>query len=295
MRVPTGIPGLDELIEGGIRANTVTVIVGASGTGKTTFVMQFVLHGLENGEQGLYISLEEKPEQLIEEAKLMGWDLRKYVDKSLYFYFAAGSDFKDLVESDLPQLVESRTDYEVPTRVVIDPLTPFIWEVSDKRDQRLLISNLFGLLKKVGPVICSVEEHLRPGETIGEDVLIPIYLADGVLHLQYQPIGGAFNRTLEIMKMRGTRHGEEVYPFMMARGVGVIVRSSTLSERVAETIKGTEDYEETFQRAIQTAVNLKAPENLIRKLKIMQENWMYEYSPEEALRVLFRYYNLHVG
>lgn len=49
-RIPSGIIGLDEVIEGGFRDNTVTVILGASGTGKSTFAMQYLLAGLDNGD-----------------------------------------------------------------------------------------------------------------------------------------------------------------------------------------------------------------------------------------------------
>ncbi len=60
-RVPSGIVGLDEVMEGGFRQHTVTVIVGASGTGKSTFAMQYLLQGLDNGEQALYITLDVQP------------------------------------------------------------------------------------------------------------------------------------------------------------------------------------------------------------------------------------------
>ena len=55
-RIKTGIYGLDQLIEGGVRDNSAIVVVGSSGTGKTTFVMQFLMQGIENGEQGLYVT-----------------------------------------------------------------------------------------------------------------------------------------------------------------------------------------------------------------------------------------------
>ena len=73
-RIPSGIVGLDEVIEGGLRDRTATVIVGASGTGKSTFAMQYILEGLDRGEQGLYITLDMDPEQIVQESVLWGWD-----------------------------------------------------------------------------------------------------------------------------------------------------------------------------------------------------------------------------
>ncbi len=210
-RISSGIIGLDEVIEGGLRDHAVTIILGASGTGKSTLAMQYILEGLDRGEQGLYITLDVKPEQLIKESILWGWDrLQQHIDKELFFFETTGSDFKAIIEDQLPRLVEARKKYETPTRIAIDPLTPIIWAEKDKSVQRELINKLFVMMKEIGTVVATVEEH---GQSTGEDGLgasIPIFLSDSAIHLRYQPIGGAFNRTLEIVKMRGTRHGEEV-------------------------------------------------------------------------------------
>jgi len=287
-RIRSGIPGLDNLIEGGFRDKTCVVIVGSSGTGKTTFTTQYVLHGLENGEQGLYVSLEESPEQIMREAELMGFDLKKYHEKDLFFIHLKGKNFKKMIEEQLPQLVKARSDYQIKTRVVIDPMTPVIWATQDKLEQRELIGKLFYTLKELGVVLCTVEEHAKPGETIGEDVLLPIYLSDGAIHLEYYPIGGAFNRTLKVLKMRGIHHGEGVYPYIFARGMGAVVRSS------APTTPATAErsHKKVFEEAYRTAEALKAPPTVLAKIKAMSEQWDYDYSPEEALQVVFDSYGL---
>ena len=288
-RIRSGIHGLDNLIEGGFRDKTVVVVVGSSGTGKTTFTVQYILHGLEQGEQGLYVSLEESPEQIMREAELMGFDLRKHHEKDLFFIHLKGKNFKKMIEEQLPQLVKARADYQIKTRVVIDPMTPVIWATQDKLEQRELIGKLFYTLKELGVVLCTVEEHAKPGETVGEDVLLPIYLADGAIHLEYYPIGGAFNRTLKVLKMRGIHHGEGVYPYIFARGVGVVVRSSPISAPVEAT---KSSHRKTFDEAYRTAEALKAPPYVLERIRKMSESWDYDYSPEEALQILFDSYGL---
>src|SRR5207247_498887 len=131
-------------------------------------------------------------------------------------------NFKKMIEEQLPQLVKARADYNIATRVVIDPMTPVIWATAEKLEQRELIGKLFYTLKELGVVLCTVEEHAKPGETIGEDVLLPIYLSDGAVHLEYYPIGGAFHRTLKLLKMRGVHHGDGVDPYLFdaRRGPG---------------------------------------------------------------------------
>ena len=284
----SGIPGLDDLIEGGFYPKSTIVLLGSSGTGKSTFAVQFLMEGIEQGEQALYVTLEEPPEQIMHEAELMGFDLRKYYEKSLFFIHLKGKNFKKMIEEQLPQLVKARADYNIPTRVVIDPMTPVIWATQDKLEQRELIGKLFYTLKELGVVLCTVEEHSRPGETIGEDVLLPIYLSDGAIHLEYYPIGGAFNRTLKILKIRGVHHGEGVYPYLFARGVGIVVRASA-AEMPEETSRS---HTKTFQEALKTAEALKAPARVLDRIRLMEKHWDYDYSPEETLQILFASYHL---
>ena len=290
-KVPSGIPGMDDLIEGGFYPKSTIVLLGSSGTGKSTFAVQFLVEGIERDEQALYVTLEEPPEQIMREAELMGFDLRKHYEKSLFFIHLKGRNFKKMIEEQLPQLVKARADYNIATRVVIDPMTPVIWATQEKLEQRELIGKLFYTLKDLGVVLCTVEEHSRPGETIGEDVLLPIYLSDGAVHLEYYPIGGAFNRTLKIIKMRGVHHGEGVYPYLFARGIGIVVRASPVVIPEAQGRSHTK----TFEEAIKTAEALKAPPRILERLRAMEKSWDYDYSPEEALQIIFNSYGLKRG
>lgn len=287
-RIPSGIIGLDEIIEGGFRDRTVTVILGASGTGKSTFAMQYILQGLDRGEQGLYITLDVMPEQMIRESILWGWErIQDYVDEQLFFFATKGSDFKNIIDDQLPRLVEARKQYATPTRIVIDPLTPIIWAEEDKSVQRELINKLFTLLKEIGCVVATVEEYTEQPVPAGRDVSIPLFLSDGAIRLQYQPIGGAFNRTLEIVKMRGTRHGEEVYPYIFARGVGAVVRSTPVFH-----VEKARQHDEVFEQALDAARREKAPKILLTTLEAMRDYWAYDYSPEEALGKVLKEYGI---
>lgn len=277
-RITSGIVGLDEVLEGGLRRDTATVVVGASGTGKSTFAMQYLLAGLDQGEQGLFITFDTKPKQILQECNLWGWErVQDYVDESLFFFASSGADFKQIITEELPRLVEARKSYDVPTRVVIDPITPILWAEQDKSVQRELVSALFSTLKEVGTVLATVEEH--EGEAaVSSGESIPVFLSDGAVHLRYQPIGGAFNRTLEIIKMRGTRHGEEVYPYIFCRGVGAVVRTTPVFR--AEQAR---EYGPVFEQAIQAARRENAPPVVLLQLEKMRDNWAYDFSPKEAL------------
>ncbi len=286
-RINTGIYGVDPIIEGGLIENSVITVVGASGTGKTTFAIQFIMEGIEKGEQALFVTLEESPEQIMKEAAMMGWDMKKYHEKSLFFIHLSGQNFKEMIEEQLPKLVKARKDYDIKTRVAIDPLTPVIWSTKDRLSQRELLENLFTPLRELGTVMATVEEHSKPGEIVGEDVLLPIYLSDGVFHLEYFPVGGAFNRTFKIIKMRGTAHGEGLYPYIFARGAGVVVRSTPIEVKKEEEL----EFDKSFKEAIERAKAMDVPEELLNKLKTMREEWNYDYAPDELLDIILSPYS----
>jgi KaiC/GvpD/RAD55 family RecA-like ATPase len=149
-----------------------------------------------------------------------------------------------------------------------------------------LLAELFATLKQLGVVLATAEEHGQPGAGLGADVMLPVYLADGVIHLEYYPVGGAFNRTLKILKMRGTQHGEELYPYTFVRGAGAVVRAAT-------TVMAEEDrasWDRLFERALATAKEKRYPPGLVRRIEKLREHWGHPYSPEETLHILFASY-----
>src|SRR5215218_1706820 len=73
--VPLGVPGLDDILMGGLPANRVYLVEGDPGAGKTTLALQFLLDGRAKGETGLYVTLSETAEELRAVAASHGWDL----------------------------------------------------------------------------------------------------------------------------------------------------------------------------------------------------------------------------
>ena len=80
-KISTGNLELDTLCGGGLIKGRSCLISGEPGTGKTTLALQFIHHGLENNHSCVYISIDEKPEQIIENAKSLNWNLEKYLDR----------------------------------------------------------------------------------------------------------------------------------------------------------------------------------------------------------------------
>ena len=121
-RVKTGVSGFDELVEGGIPKGFNVLITGLPGTGKTIFGLQYLYTGLKNGENGLYVSIDSKPDMLKEQAKQFGMDFSQYEkDKKVTFLDVPA----DRLKVNLFDMIEEEAKEIKATRIVFDSLAIF--------------------------------------------------------------------------------------------------------------------------------------------------------------------------
>ena len=223
-KIKSGIFGLNHLLDGGMNENSTTVVIGRSGAGKTTFATQFIRRGLEEGQEGIFVSLDENKEQIIREAVEMGWgDILDYLqDELLVFIDASGREFSNFIRKELPAFVE---DWKgANARIAVDPLTPVMWSTKESYEQRDLIGFMLKQTRRVGTVLCTLEEH-GAGDLTSPETVIPMYLADCVIHLRYRSAGADVDRELKIVKARSSRHSQLAHPYHIVRGLGLIVES----------------------------------------------------------------------
>ena len=90
-RVPTGILGLDSLIEGGFPQGRSILITGEPGTGKSIFALQFLAEGLKRNEKCIFVSADENPMDILEQAASMGWDFERYIENKDLAILNAGT------------------------------------------------------------------------------------------------------------------------------------------------------------------------------------------------------------
>ena len=210
-RVSTGIPGLDPLIGGGFPSCKSYLVTGQPGTGKSIFCVQFVLNGLMNGEKAVYVAVDEKPADIVEEAATLGWDLLKFMeekrllilDASPYFTSRAGSARTGGV--DVAKTVGDLASYVKrmeASRVVIDPVGPLI-SSSDSAS---------ATQEHVRTLVHALQDHmgttnlLTSYNSVGHSGLpgVEEYMVAGVIELSVCRIRERFSRTLLVRKMRGT-------------------------------------------------------------------------------------------
>ncbi|MFX0208450.1 MAG: RAD55 family ATPase [Candidatus Hodarchaeota archaeon] len=289
-RLSTGIIGLDNLLEGGLLPHSVTGVIGSPGTGKTTVALNFILEGLESGDHALYLTFEESPKKLLSEAALMGLEgLESYYDEgSLIFHHATGEEVVSFLTETLPHSIDDlKKAMKVHSRVVVDPLTPVLWELEERKRQRAILTRSFDLLREFGTILITLEEPTAEAGSRTQETAIPLYLVDNIINLQFLGLGGQYGRTLRIYKSRGTRHGELVYPLMFMRGAGVVVFGETeIGKENAEIPDYTPIFDE-YARKIAQLPDSHSKATLLSRIALLKQDWISSASPESVLQELY--------
>ncbi len=212
-RIPSGVAGLDPLINSGFIRNTVTSIYGSPGAGKSILCAEFLLEGLKNGEKVFYISLEQDVGSFLNEADALGFkEFRENLNSNFVFSKMSGHDFKTFLSVDLPGILKSREGKHA--RIVIDPLTPFLWEVKDVSLQRNVLDSTFSILRSFGTTLVTIEKYGDINKLeLSEDIAIPLYLSDTVILLSMLYNQNFYQTTISIIKMRFSSHSNGMHPF----------------------------------------------------------------------------------
>jgi KaiC/GvpD/RAD55 family RecA-like ATPase len=217
-RTPTGIPGLDSLMSGGFMENSVNLVTGETGTGKTIFCSQFIWSGLQRGETGLYITLEERPEDIKADALQFGWDFDSFEKKGLcriiYHDPAQVNNLGSVIIDEIKNLKAKR--------LVIDSTSLIGLNIQEPSQIRKMLLNIVNIIKRTGCVallISEIPEDMKSLSRFG----VEEFVVDSVIILNYlEYASGELNRSLIIRKMRRTNHGKDIYPMEISnKGLAV--------------------------------------------------------------------------
>ena len=220
-RVPSGISGLDEMLNGGIPLGHIVAVMGDPGTGKTTMALQYIYDGLDRGESCIYISIEEDRESLISTAASYGWELQEYIENNkLEFLKLDLSDIKTLarrIRIELPELIESSG----ASRLVIDSISLFNIMFDNSIESRIRLVDLNKTVKKSGVTALYTSETSMKHPFYSKDGIIE-YSADGILFLQQSEVASDIRLVIRIIKMRRTLHDRLYRPYDITEN-GIIV------------------------------------------------------------------------
>jgi circadian clock protein KaiC len=201
-RIPTGIPGLDELVNGGYYVGSTTVVAGISGVGKSVMGLQYIMHGAQHGERSLMLSLDEQVQQIQRNAKSLGMDLKGAMDSGIVrVEYEAPQELEvDVHFAHIEKLIE---EFE-PRRVVFDSLSTYGSSLGTKgRMFRDFFHALTALMKE--HQIAAVYNHENP-EMLGMASMMGEFamssLVDNIILMNWVEISDSFRLGLTIAKMR---------------------------------------------------------------------------------------------
>ena len=219
-RVPSGIPGLDEMLEGGFPFPSVILLAGSAGTGKTTFCQKFLTTGANAGEQCLYLTTLSEPTQwMLRYATQFGYVNKRHFGKEIIY-----ADMGEIVRmgkpADLLSFVDEQVGSIMPQRIVIDPIT-VVGEFMEK-NYRSFLFDLSNKLKNWQAVTILTGE-VKPGELYPAEAA---YATDGVILLRFIEEDGARRKYVEVLKMRGTNHTSGRQSIDITKQDGIVVLKS---------------------------------------------------------------------
>lgn len=232
-RVPTGIVGLDHLIEGGLPKGRSILITGEPGTGKTIFALQFLVDGLRRGEKGIYVSADESPMDVLEQGASLGWDLERHVGSKELAILNAGTYLSSLPGAgrerhvDVQKAVSDLASFVNQVgakRMVLDPAGPFVLlrdSAARIQDQTRLLVKLLRTSMQTTNVLTSYAVP-RTGERSMHG--IEEYLVAGAIVLEMIWKGDSLIRTMIVEKMRCTNVKPTQLEFDIAKGVGITIQ-----------------------------------------------------------------------
>ena len=236
----TGIPGLDQITEGGLPKGRPTLLCGTAGCGKTVLAMEFLVRGAtEFNEPGVFMAFEETDKELAENVASMGFDIPKLCAHKKLFLDCVRverSEIEETGEYDLEGLfirLESAIHAVGAKRVVLDTIESLFSGFSNTSILRAELRRLFRWLKAQGVTAVITAES-------GEGKLtrhgIEEYVADCVILLDHRVEDQSSIRRLRVVKYRGTMHGTNEYPFLIGKtGFSVLPLSSLKLEHKAPT------------------------------------------------------------
>jgi len=204
-RIKTGIPGLDDLIEGGLVPNSAILLRGESGSGKTIFGLHFLKYGALNGEPGVLLSVEEEREDILSESTRFGWNLEALEKRDKLSILNQEAQYS-LTISHLHTTIERLG----AKRVVIDSI-PALFSNYPNELRPSEWRSSFRLLCKLLMGTCNCTSILISESGWSKNQGFEEYVTKGVIELESKVMEGVVRKFLTIKKMREVRHSRRLH------------------------------------------------------------------------------------
>jgi circadian clock protein KaiC len=212
IRVSSGVPELDKMCSGGMYRDSIILVSGATGTGKTLMVSQYIKAAIEAGERALLFGAEESREQLTRNAASWGVDFEKAERDGLLRIICRYPEVMGL-EDHLLQIKRDIRAFQ-PQRVAIDSMSAFE-RVSTPKSFREFVIALTSTIKhlEITGLFTNTTSMLSGGESVTETHISTI--TDTIILLRYVELHGEMRRGLTVLKMRGTYHDKGIREYLI--------------------------------------------------------------------------------
>jgi circadian clock protein KaiC len=202
-QIRSGIPGLDELMNGGAKQGDSTLVTGPSGVGKTIFGLRWLIQGVEEGKRCLYVTFQDTADQLASVAAAFGWDLKSaHADENILI---SDVPMGDLDLDVLATAVRSELRAHATSRIVIDSLSGLARAAREDERFPAYMRSLVGLVRAAGSSLLITSEPSAHGLSANAlDELL--FLFDNLIDLRYIEDGSRVGRAVHVAKMRNSWH-----------------------------------------------------------------------------------------
>lgn len=220
-RVRTGVTQLDEMLRGGFISGDAVLVAGGTGTGKTTLGLQYLVNGATQfGENGIFVSFEQMPNQIYRDAKNFGWDLKRLEQENKLRLICTSPELLRETHGTKHFLDEPIRQVK-PRRIVIDSLSNLSMYIEEKevRKEAYRLLNYFKTKQ-----ISSLSTWEAP-ETIGQSLLTdvgPSRVADCIILMRLVEIDSTMRKALVVLKLRGSDHDKALREYnITSQGITV--------------------------------------------------------------------------
>lgn len=228
----SGISGLDDITNGGLPEGRPTLVAGKAGSGKTLFAMQFLVSGATDyNEPGVFVSFEEREEDLIKNVRSLGFDLPQLIAEKkivLEHIQHEQSEIEEIGDYNLDGLF-IRLAYAIDSigakRVALDTIETLFASLNNEGILRAELRRLFFWLKEKG-VTAVVTGESGQGNNLTRNGLEE-YVSDCVIYLDHRVNNEVSTRRLRVVKYRGSAHGTNEYPFLITPENGITIMPVT--------------------------------------------------------------------
>ncbi len=222
-RTPTGVPGLDALVGGGLPAGDAVLVSGPSGTGKSVLAAQFVAAGVRQGEPGVIAVFEEQPRAYLRRAQRLGLDLEAMERQGhlTMIYIRP----LDLSPDETLLAIREAVARIGARRVAIDSVSGFELALAPdfRQDFRESLYRLVGALTGTGITVLMTMEIVQATSELRLSPYIISFLAADIILLRHVEIAGELRKSLAVIKMRNSAHSHELWLYDIT-DQGLIVR-----------------------------------------------------------------------